>query len=84
MLCNGTLDGLPALYSRYFNDHLVIGLDIGVHFQGKPDVSLAGDGTLSSDSLFLSAVDDEIADIEDDLSFLQFYPVLGVSATYRF
>lgn len=68
----------------YFNDHLVIGLDIGVHFQGKPDVSLSGDGSLSSDPTFLNAIDNEIADIEDDLSFLQFYPVLGVSATYRF
>ena len=68
----------------YFNDHLVIGMDIGVHFQGKPDVSLSGDGTLSNDPQFLNAADDEIADIEDDLAFLRFYPVLGVSATYRF
>ena len=54
----------------------------GVLYQGQPDVSLrqtAGPTTL--DPADLAA---EAEQIEDDLTFLEFYPVVSVGLNYRF
>ncbi len=66
------------------NGYLSLGFDLGVLYQGKPDIDLDGNGTLASDPTFLAALNDEADDIEDDLSFLGFYPVVGLSANLRF
>ena len=66
------------------NGYLSLAFDLGVLYQGDPDVDLDADGTLSSDPTFRDALNDEREDIEDDLSFLGFYPVVGVSANLRF
>lgn len=66
------------------NGYLSLAFDIGVLYQGKPDVDIDGNGTLANDPTFRNALNDEREDIEDDLSFLGFYPVVGLSANLRF
>ncbi len=63
---------------------LVFGADLGVFFQGSPDIDMTTNGLLASDPTFLAELESEVAAIEDDLDVLAFYPVIGFSATFRF
>ena len=58
--------------------------DVGVLFQGDPEVDLNANGTLSGDPTLQAELDNEADEIEDDLQFLGFYPVAAITATVRF
>ena len=73
--------------------------DIGVMFQGAPDVALAASGSatvtdsnglsrpvldLSSDPEVQDAVAQEQASLQDDLKDFKFYPVVNIGIGYRF
>jgi hypothetical protein len=73
--------------------------DIGVMFQGEPDVALAASGSavvtdsnglsrpvadLSTDPEVQTAVAQEQASLQDDLKDFQFYPVVNIGIGYRF
>lgn len=73
-----------GLEGSWFEQRLVVAADFGVFFQGSPDVELEGGGALAGDPRVRAAVAREVDEIEDDLSFLGFYPVVHLSATYRF
>ncbi len=53
-------------------------------FQGDPEVDLSASGALANDPTLLAALRREENDLEDDLDFLSFYPVVSLSLTFRF
>lgn len=62
---------------------MLIGLDFGALYQGRPDVQLTATGAAANPAL----ADDlgrEARLIEDNLSGLRFFPVVSLSFTYRF
>lgn len=60
-------------------------VDVGVLFQGRPDVALASTGgTLSGDPLLTDELRREEANLEDDLGLFRFYPVISLGVAYRF
>jgi len=73
-----------GLEGTFINGMLALGLEGGVLFQGAPSVSLKGSGTLASDPTFRSDLKNEENQIEDDLAFLAYYPVIRAYLTFRF
>ncbi len=91
----GTLDGdvdydtvAPYLGIGYggamLGGALLVTFDLGVMYQGSPDVALTADGVLADDPALLAALENEEQKVEDDLDDYQFYPVAGIALTYRF
>jgi hypothetical protein len=91
----GTLEGeadvdrvAPYLgigYAGTLAPGLSLGFDLGVMYQGSPDVELDSvGGVLSDDAALEAALADEEEDIEDDLEDFKFYPVIGLALLYRF
>jgi hypothetical protein len=59
--------------------------DLGVLFQGSPNVSLtASGGTLSNDPTFQANLKQEEANAEDDIKGFTLYPVISLGVNYRF
>jgi hypothetical protein len=65
-------------------DTIEFGADAGVLFQGNANVSMKGTGTLSSTGGFLADAGAEAQQIEDALTFLEYYPVIRLHLLYRF
>lgn len=59
-------------------------IDIGVLFQGSPDVSLRSDGACNSDPTCAAAIESEEKELKDELKGFRFYPVLNLALGYRF
>jgi hypothetical protein len=60
-------------------------LDVGVLFQGSPNVSLkAKGGTLSGDPAFQADLKQEESNAEDDIKGFTMYPVASLGINYRF
>lgn len=60
-------------------------LDLGVGFGSVPTVDLSATGTLASDPTFLSELEAEERNIEDEIpSLLQYYPVASISVSFGF
>jgi hypothetical protein len=70
--------------SGFFGDRVNFAFDVGVLFQGDPDVDLDADGTLSNDPTLRARLKEEEKDIEDDLEWLGFYPVAALTVTIHF
>jgi len=58
-------------------------LDLGVAFQGSPEVQLSADGTVSSSPLFQSNLRTEEQNIQNDLDPFQYYPVISIGLSFR-
>ncbi|MEM6683474.1 MAG: hypothetical protein AAF607_14660 [Pseudomonadota bacterium] len=59
--------------------------DIGVIFQGAPEVSLQSvGGSRSNDQLLIDAVQGEEDELQDELDFFQYYPIISVGVAYTF
>jgi hypothetical protein len=58
--------------------------DIGVLFQGKPEVNLIADGTLAGDPVLQSNLRTEEQNLEDDLEDFEYYPVVSIGVSYKF
>lgn len=73
-------------WGNAFGEDKRIGLvfDVGVVFQGTPDVDLTANGTLADDSGFLTDLAEEEQDLQDKLDEFKYYPVLSLGMTYRF
>ncbi|MDA3970247.1 MAG: hypothetical protein PF442_02745 [Desulfobulbaceae bacterium] len=63
---------------------ITIFANLGVVFQGTPDVSITTSGTLANDPDFQADVAAERKEIEDDLDNYEMYPVIALGLTYRF
>ena len=68
----------------FFDQRVLLAFGAGVLFQGDPEVDLSASGVLANDPALLAALRREENDLEDDLDFLSFYPVVSLSLTFRF
>ncbi len=59
-------------------------LDLGVLWQGEPDVTLTADGLLASDPTFLNALESERLELEDEMSDFKAWPVISLGFVYNF
>lgn len=62
---------------------MLIGLDFGALYQGRPDVRLSAGGAAANPALAADLAR-EAADIENDLGAFRFFPVISLTFTYRF
>jgi hypothetical protein len=53
-------------------------LDLGVAFQGSPSVTAEADGPIASQPQFQQDLQEEVDEIEDDVSPFTVYPVLAI------
>lgn len=61
-----------------------INFDLGLLYQGSPEVKLTADGTLAANASFQNELKKEEANIENDISGFKYYPVASVGVSYRF
>lgn len=61
-----------------------LSLELGVVFQGEPQLSLQADGVLAADPIFQSELEREQADAQRDLSQFEYYPVVSLGLQRRF
>jgi hypothetical protein len=61
-----------------------LALDMGVVFQGSPDIDLVANGLLASVPSFQEDLAREKKDIEDKLDRYEYYPVIAFGITYKF
>lgn len=73
----GYTGGLPFL-------GLDLVLDVGVLRQGSPRVTLGATGPVTALPGFAAELERERREVEDDLDFLDWYPVVSVGLVYRF
>lgn len=59
-------------------------LDIGVLFQGSPEVEMKSSGTCNSNSTCTAELKNEEQEIEDEIKDFKFYPVINLGMGYRF
>jgi len=61
----------------------MVSFDLGVMFQGSASVDdLSASGTLGNNATFNADLEQEKADLEDEMEPYQYYPVLAVSIGY--
>lgn len=58
--------------------------NLGVVFQGSPDVSLTATGTLANDPLFQQNLKYEEKELQDELDKFEYYPVITLGMSYKF
>lgn len=58
--------------------------DVGVLWQGEPDVYLAADGLLANDPNFQSALEAERLELEDEVSNYKAWPVVTLGFVFNF
>ncbi len=64
---------------------LGLNFDLGVLYQGSPEVTLSSEGgSLSNDPTFQQELKNEEQDFEDDIKNFKFYPVAAFGLSYRF
>ena len=61
-----------------------LNLDLGLLWQGEPEVSLLADGLLANDPGFQSALEAERQQLEDDISDYKAWPVISLAFVYNF
>ena len=61
-----------------------LNLDLGLLWQGEPEVSLLADGLLATDPGFQSALEAERQQLEDDISDYKAWPVISLGFVYNF
>jgi hypothetical protein len=57
---------------------LGIALDLGLVFQGTPQVSLLTTGILSSDPTFVQELNREVQELEDEIKEFKYSPVISL------
>ncbi len=65
-------------------DKVGLSLDLGVLWQGEPDVTLSADGILASDPNFLQSLEAEREELETELESYKAWPVLSLGFNYKF
>ncbi len=58
--------------------------DIGVMFQGKPDVEVTADGTAVGTPIFDDDLNKLRKDVQDAADYFQLYPVISFGISYQF
>ncbi|MEO0575710.1 MAG: hypothetical protein AAF004_09625 [Pseudomonadota bacterium] len=65
-------------------DTLGLHFDAGVMYQGEGSVTLTADGTLANNQILIDALEEERAELEDELGDYEWYPVVAVSFSFNF
>ena len=72
-------------WGRAISDGFSVVFDLGVVFQGQPEVSLQTvGGTLSDNPLLLDEVEREEQELQEDADEFDLYPVVSLGLFYRF
>lgn len=83
-----SFDGMSPYFGAGYDfdvmGRLGLSLDFGVLLQGQPEVTMSADGLLANDPAFLADLDDEIADVEDEMDHLKAYPVISLGVRFNF
>lgn len=83
-----SFDGVAPYLGAGFDfdllDRLGLSLDFGVLWQGSPTVTMSADGLLGSDPAFLTDINDEIAELQDEIDNLKAYPVVSIGFNFNF
>jgi hypothetical protein len=61
-----------------------LNLDLGVLFQGAPDIALTADGALANDPVFQDALESERAELQEEVDRYELYPVASLTFTVQF
>ena len=60
-------------------------MDIGVMFQGSPEIELSAVALNPAEQAALDRdIDEEVAEIEDDTDFFSMYPLISLGVSYKF
>ena len=59
-------------------------VDLGILYQGEPDVELSASGPVTADATLAANLEKEEQELKDELSNLPFYPVVSFGIAYRF
>lgn len=65
-------------------DKVGLNLDLGVLWQGDPNVTLTADGVLASDPTFQDALEQERQQLVDEVEDYKAWPVVSLGVTYKF
>ncbi len=63
---------------------LSFAVDLGVIFQGTPDVALAASGSMATNELFKADLDREINTVKSKINDIKYYPVISLGLAYKF
>ena len=66
------------------SDGLTLRLDLGVLYQGSPDVTLTADGTLASNAAFQADLKKEEQDLQNAIDNFKWYPLIQIGIAYAF
>lgn len=66
-----------------FSPNFSVGVDLGVLFQGKPRVSLSAPGVATTPAI-AAVLEDQRREVEDSIRAARFWPVVAITASYRF
>ena len=83
----GTLRSTPYVgfgFDFTVADKVGLNLDLGVLWQGDPNVSVSADGLLASDPTFLQSLEEERLELEDEVSDFKAWPVISLGFVYNF
>ncbi len=80
----GTVPYLGLGFDFELVNRLGLTLDLGVLWQGDPEVTLAADGLLSNDPTFLSLLDAERDELSDEFDSYKAYPVISLGLNFNF
>ncbi|MFC7334073.1 hypothetical protein [Rhodocista pekingensis] len=58
--------------------------DLGVMHQGRPEVSLRGTGPVAGDPRFAADIERERRELEDEIDWTRWFPVVKLGLSYRF
>jgi hypothetical protein len=58
--------------------------DFGILFQGKPELDLTSDGTLKDNPFFKAELAKEEDEVQDELDWFQYYPVIALGINIWF
>jgi hypothetical protein len=73
--------GGVGLQSSFWEGRLELAFDVGVYYQGDTHAELRGDGSSAAAG---GETESEDTELEDERGFLGFYPIVGLTAKYRF
>lgn len=71
-------------YDWKINNNWYFTSELGVVYQGIPEVKLSADGTLTREAVFQDALRREEANILEDIEDVKAWPVLKISIEYNF
>lgn len=89
----GTLNGLvdfkstaPYLglgWGNAANSRIGLAIDLGIAFQGSPQVELGATGQLANTQDFVNELNREENDLQDSLDGFKYYPVISIGLSFK-